>query len=144
MVDIDDANKRKGDQWISLSGREAKAVDIALTHFESNSQSSTPFWRLFSRTTASDELFFPTLLSILGVLETDHIQKRQVTLVDWEGYTKNPRLWRPEETGDVLKKAKEGGELISRKFDSSRGFEGVDLRKWKELVLGENNKKVEE
>ena len=127
MKDIESSCKRKSDQWMALSGREAKACVFAIREFEKVSPKATPLWRLFNRTTASDELFFATLLALLDLEQ--YIEKRMITLVDWEGYTKNPRTFEARELKDVIKKGSTAGVLNARKFTE------VNFDEWKRNVV---------
>jgi len=113
---------RQADQWIALSAREAKACVWASQEFENQQLSTyktktktkTPLWRLFKQCSASDELYFPTLLAILNL--ESHVEVREVTFVDWEGFTKNPRVFESKDVGEAVRKAKEKGCVFMRKI----------------------------
>ena len=97
-----------------------------------DSPNNTPLWRLFSRTTASDEIFFPTLLSLLGL--ESYLVKKQITMVDWEGFTKNPRTYEKNQLNIAVKKGRDIGAMNVRKFRS------VDMEDWCKIVLNSSSK----
>ena len=97
-----------------------------------DSPNNTPLWRLFSRTTASDEIFFPTLLSLLGL--ESYLVKKQITMVDWEGFTKNPRTYEKNQLNIAVKKGRDIGAMNVRKFRS------VDMGDWCKIVLNSSSK----
>lgn len=65
----------KADQWILLSRKHALAILYLDEHIAS---SRDEFWNAFTNVSASDEMYFPTVLSILGYLcddQNSHPQK---------------------------------------------------------------------
>jgi len=101
-------------------------------------------WQCFKRMKASDEMYFPTVMSLLGVLSEDEssetpattttttsadpmnmnkeIAKRRITYCDWSMSAKNPASFEIDrnesfqELKRVIRLAREEGCLFARKF----------------------------
>jgi hypothetical protein len=87
----------------------------------------TPFWTVFNRTKAPDELVVPFLYSLSST--TSDVRIGRSTYVDWEGEAKNPKTLTFEECVD----SKEDGVLFGRKVK-----EAVDEEQFWKLVDGAN------
>jgi hypothetical protein len=138
---IPDTCRYKADQWILLSRRHA----IQVLHIDEHiSQPQYQFWTLFQKINASDEMYFPTVLGILGLLKEDgndpnntntdadtnnntmispppltgSVVKRSVTYTDWSQGMRNPTSFtngvRDLET--VARLARQQQCLLARKF----------------------------
>ena len=136
---IPDSCRFKADQWILLSRRHAVQI---LTIDEHITHPPHQFWTLFQRISASDEMYFPTSLGILGLLKDDDdavnvtknsilqqkqqqqqqptslVLKRSVTYTDWSQGMRNPTSFtngrRDFET--VARLARKQECLLARKF----------------------------
>lgn len=103
----------KADQWILLIREHAEAVARAgrgnASSDASNSSSNyngVELWECFKRTRASDELYFPTVLSLLNIIRGDQkrggnennndadlgdeVANRRITYCDWSMSARNP------------------------------------------------------
>ena len=138
---IPDTCRYKADQWILLSRRHA----IHILHIDEHiSHPQYQFWTLFQNISASDEMYFPTTLGILGLLKDDDLDqnntsstdatskqdrvsqspltspvwKRSVTYTDWSQGMRNPTSFtngiRDFET--VARLARQQQCLLARKF----------------------------
>jgi hypothetical protein len=103
---IPDMCRYKSDQWILLSRRHA----IAILHIDEHiANPQHQLWTLFRKISASDEMYFPTALGILGIIKDDDettegkiasngnlvdistpVLKRPVTYTDWSQGMRNP------------------------------------------------------
>ena len=136
----------KADQWILLIREHAEAVARAgrgnASSDASNGSSNfngVELWECFKRTRASDELYFPTVLSLLNIIHGgdqkrdgnesnndadlgDQVANRRVTYCDWSMSARNPASFnvllegRKAEFPEVVRKAREEGCLFARKF----------------------------
>ncbi len=152
---IPDSCRYKADQWILLSRRHAVHI---LTIDEHITHPPHQFWTLFQRISASDEMYFPTSLGILGLLKDDDdvvtttnnttlqqqqqqptslVLKRPVTYTDWSQGMRNPTSFtngrRDFET--VARLARKQQCLLARKFvmvnssgDDSATSVGIEAR----------------
>lgn len=57
----------KADQWIILSRKHA----LAVLHIDSHMPTKDELWNAFADVNASDEMYFPTALAVLGILQED-------------------------------------------------------------------------
>ena len=121
----------KADQWIVLNRVHGDAV-ASIPNKYLNGRS---LWYAFRRCRASDEMYFPTALSILGIIARpsgveeveddtckseacagDRIRRRKVTYCDWSLSAKNPSSFMAQDWTEVLSKARGEGCLFARKF----------------------------
>lgn len=119
----------KADQWIVLNRAHGEAV-ASIPNSYLNGKS---LWYAFRRCRASDEMYFPTALAILGIIarppggqevenETsekcagDEIRRRKVTYCDWSVSAKNPASFSAKDLEEVAIKARGEGCLFARKF----------------------------
>ena len=130
----------KADQWIVLNRAHGDAV-ASIPNKYLNGRS---LWYAFRRCRASDEMYFPTALSILGIIARpsgvqeveegnekcagDQIRRRKVTYCDWSVSAKNPASFTAQNLEEVAIKARGEGCLFARKFVPSKrnGQEGND------------------
>lgn len=114
--------KRKADQWMMLSRAHVEAI---LNLLPGN------FWECFADCNASDELYFPTSLALLGI-DDEQLEKKRITYADWSMGPKNPATFATaKELKTVVVEARKEGCLIARKFD------GIELDDWKAVVYPE-------
>ena len=119
----------KADQWLVLTRQHGEAVASIPNKYLEDGQ----LWSTLRKVRASDEIYFPTALSILGILHRpagvsevddrskessggDGIRKRRITYCDWSMGAKNPASLTCLEWKDVVKKARGEGCLLARKF----------------------------
>ena len=121
----------KADQWMVLTRSHADAV----ASLPSKHLNGRQLWPAFRKCRASDEIYFPTVLSILGIIsrqggeaqEVDdsskgescagsEIRRRRVTYCDWSQSAKNPASFTSQDWKDVVMKARGAGCLFARKF----------------------------
>ena len=145
----------KAPQWILLTRAHARilarAVEIETNRAFHGRLDPAP-WRLFHRVTASDELFFPSLLALAGELrrrndanDDEHPSSsssvggggdgprllcRRLTWCDWSAGGRSPAT-HPCLTVDTIRTARAEGCLFARKFSS----EAVrDPSHWDDLI----------
>ena len=136
----------KADQWILMIREHAEAVARAGRRNPSSDASNSSsnynrveLWECFKRTRASDELYFPTVLSLLNIISGgdqkrdgneskndadlgDQVANRRITYCDWSMSARNPASFnvllegRKAEFPEVVRKAREEGCLFARKF----------------------------
>lgn len=133
----------KADQWMVLSRTHAAMV-LEIDH-SSNLPSKDQLWSCFRRINASDEMYFPTTLSLAGVLvdpthnhnhnnynHTYHVDKpqeqdsssspwlerRQVTYTDWSMGMRNPASFTKgiRDFANIARLARGKKCLLARKF----------------------------
>lgn len=119
----------KADQWIVLNRAHGEAV----ASMSNNYLNGRSLWYAFRRCRASDEMYFPTALSILGIIARppgvvevedernekcagDQIRRRKVTYCDWSVSAKNPASFTAKDLEKVVVKARGEGCLFARKF----------------------------
>lgn len=145
----------KADQWMALSRRHA----IAVRQMDNHMPETARMWkRGFSNINASDEMYFPTILAILGILKPqiskdqsveesgadrtkagETVQQKEgkaggvllrpVTYTDWSEGMKNPKSHVSTDLDSVVQLAKGQGSLLARKFTGP-----IDLAAWNEAV----------
>lgn len=170
----------KADQWIVLTRHHAwpivSLIDEAVQSVQ-NSQShgnrgggggrmmQIALWQCFKRVKASDEMYFPTVMALLGILNADdndqtetvgsieakltpsqegiknEVCKRRVTYCDWSMNAKNPasflidRKDRFKELVRVIRLAREEGSLFARKFHVGTTQSGEGHREEEGLAI---------
>lgn len=146
----------KSDQWILLSRPHASAVLQIDRHMAARDQ----LWNSFTKISASDEMYFPTALSVVGILTeanpTEEVERRQVTYVDWTEGMRNPATFDKgaRDLQRVARLARKNGSLFARKFvpvvevpgkEPQRTGE-ISVQEWKEVmeVLSQEQVAVEE
>jgi len=126
----------KADQWIVLSRYHASLIlDIP------EKLGGLSLWPQFQFTRASDELYFPTALGLLGFLKKENLEnnandilRRRVTFCDWSAGAKNPATFIGlDGLKHVYLQGRENGCLFARKFDSTP----ISVSDWKSLVLND-------
>ena len=91
----------------------------------------TSFYNCFLETRASDELYFPTALSLLGILpNSTQVEKKRVTYADWSESARNPASFSHGlvDLQQVAELARKEGCLFARKFtlwSESKESDGV-------------------
>jgi len=117
--------KFKADQWMMLSR----------THLDAILQMLPPnFWECFVDCNASDELYFPTALALLGIVvadDTDQIvvRKKRITYADWSMGPKNPATFEASDLKKVVAEARNEDCMVARKFGV------IELEAWKAVVF---------
>jgi len=134
----------KSDQWIVLTRPHAEAV-LGIERYLPRGNNNNDFWRCFGRVKASDEMYFPTCLSLLHILGTNNdnsseqkeggdrsigsqILQRRVTYSDWSMGAKNPASFCSKgirDLKDVATIARKQGCLFARKFSPEQEMEGA-------------------
>lgn len=121
----------KADQWVALTRAHAQAI-LALPK-----ALGEDLWPLFKRVSASDEMYFPTCLALLGALGNsgssqdgkatapDGVAKRRVTYCHWGDSPKSPETYQGLHD-ELLTQASAEGCLFARKFKSG----SVSLEAW--------------
>ena len=119
----------KADQWMVLTRLDAEAV----ASLPSKHLNGRQLWPAFRKCRASDEIYFPTTLSILGIVSRQdgeaqiddfskgescagQIRRRRVTYCDWSLSAKNPASFTSQDWKYVVQKARGEGCLFARKF----------------------------
>jgi len=127
----------KADQWLVLIREHADAIVSMPNKYLEGQQ----LWSTMRKVRASDEMYFPTALSILGIVhrptgvsEVDEntiyqrskescagnsIRRRCITYCDWSMGAKNPAAFTSLDWKDVVAKARGAGCLFARKFVSA-------------------------
>lgn len=153
----------KADQWIVLTRSHAEAV----ASMPSRYLNGRYLWTAFRNCRASDEIYFPTALSILGILqrgsnneEVDdsskgescagkEIRRRKITYCDWSMGAKNPAAYTLKDWRGVAEKARNEGCLFARKFVPQRGKmksgatgnDGIiSSQEWVDTIVGIHSK----
>jgi len=137
----------KADQWIVLTRNHAeKILDIP-----SKLTDPQAFYQCFAQVRASDEMYFPTALAILGLIHTSNttdknqgsttttrmigpnVQKRRITYCDWSGGAKNPVTFQDvQDLRNCISLARNEGCLLARKFSS----DSITLQEWSNVIYG--------
>jgi len=119
----------KADQWLVLTRHDAEAVASLPSQYLNGRQ----LWPAFRKCRASDEIYFPTVLSTLGIISRQdgeaqvddfskgescagQIRRRRITYCDWSQSAKNPASFTSQDWKDVVAKARREGCLFARKF----------------------------
>lgn len=119
----------KADQWMVLTRHDAEAVASLPSQYLNGRQ----LWPAFRKCRASDEIYFPSVLSILGIISRPNgeaqvddfskgescagqIRRRRITYCDWSQSAKNPASFTSQDWKDVVSKARKEGCLFARKF----------------------------
>jgi hypothetical protein len=93
-------------------------------------------WPAFANVFAPEEVYFATLLAILGYLrpngETDEVRRISVTHAEWERATDARPVTFPTLDITLLNRLRGTGGLFARKFTA----ESVPVNLWTQLVLG--------
>ena len=129
----------KADQWLVLNRTHGEAIASIPTKYLEGRH----LWPALKKCRASDEMYFPTALSILGILhrpagvsEVDfesskkescagnEIRRRKITYCDWSMGAKNPASFTCVEWKDVVAKARGEGCLFARKFVLASSIRG--------------------
>jgi Core-2/I-Branching enzyme len=157
----------KADQWMVLSRRHASAIvhldppppqrqQIASPprnhHGHRHRPPETAFWTAFTRINASDEMYFPTALAVLRILQdpkdnvnhlaaetvhsqqedpnravqlsTETVKRQAVTFTDWSQGMRNPATFTrgASDFQAVAARARRQGCLLARKFALGPGL----------------------
>jgi hypothetical protein len=143
---VPQACRWKADQWTVLSRAHAAAVLNIDQHMRPDDQ----LWNSFARINASDEMYFPTALAVLGILKDEddstvpQVAKRAVTYTDWTEGMRNPATYTNgiRDFKRVAKIARKQGCLFARKFALVHAIPGkekvvtgaIDVEAWKEAI----------
>ena len=138
--DIPPGNIWKADQWMVLNRVHAEAVAELPRRY----LGGRDMWSALRRVRASDEIYFPTALSILGILRRpsdaagvevdensrgescagDGVRRRKVTFCDWSMGAKNPASFTTGDWRGVARRARDEGCLVVRKFVRAESLPG--------------------
>lgn len=149
---VPQACRWKADQWTVLSRAHAAAV----LNIDQHMRPADQLWNSFARINASDEMYFPTALSILGILKGEddstttvaslppQVAKRAVTYTDWTEGMRNPATYTNgiRDFNRVAKIARKQGCLFARKFALVHAIPGkekvvtgaIDVDAWKKAI----------
>jgi hypothetical protein len=119
--------KFKADQWMMLSRRHLAVILRELPY---------NFWECFLDCKASDELYFPTAMSVLGILDegAEEVSKQRITYSDWSMGAKNPVTFdKADELRRIVQEAQKEGCLVARKFV------GITLDEWRDVVVSSSS-----
>mmetsp|Transcript_17137 Transcript_17137/g.22246 ORF Transcript_17137/g.22246 Transcript_17137/m.22246 type:complete len:439 (+) Transcript_17137:48-1364(+) len=141
----------KAPQWILLSRDHARLISMGLpievgSYYHADREKHQ-LWRLFSKTTAADELYFPSLLAVCGELEREpntpnssdphssgvlapRISRRRLTYCDWTARGRSPATLH-EFTPEIISIARTEGCLFARKFVPSAC---LDTNQWENAM----------
>lgn len=115
--------KFKADQWMMLSRPHLQCI---------MSELPPNFWECFRDCNASDEMYFPTSLALLGIGiehgEQPQLVTRRITYSDWSTGPRNPATFEAKDLKRVVEEARKEGCLAARKFV------GITLEEWKAVV----------
>jgi hypothetical protein len=142
----------KADQWTVLSRAHAAAI----LNIDQHMRPADQLWNSYARINASDEMYFPTALAILGILKEEdnstttvaptmpQVAKRAVTYTDWTEGMRNPATYTNgvRDFQRVAKIARQKGCLFARKFALVLAIPGkekvvtgaIDVDAWKEAI----------
>jgi len=102
----------KSDQWVMLNRTHA----MQLLDFQA--QTNISIWDIMRHVrSASDEMWIATILCLMngGRLNSDVLEKRKVTFVDWGDEMRNPLTF-DEIRSRMIREAQSRGCLFARKF----------------------------
>lgn len=105
----------KADQWMLLSRPHA----VAVMEIDRNLPRGRYLWQCFTQTKASDEMYFPTALSLLAIMPSSpELERRRITYADWSESARNPASFSHgvEDFRRVAAMARREGCLFARKF----------------------------
>ena len=115
----------KCDTWVMLTRKHAQACIIDLPNLL-----KSPVWPHFSRVKVADEICLPTLMAVIGAIESenepkdrgDGIIRRKVTYVDWTEGGAHPKAFSGLTQDIVDKGFKEGKSIFARKFKEAQSI----------------------
>jgi len=148
----------KADQWIVLTRQHAEEV----MSIPSKISESQGFFTCFSHVRASDEMYFPTALALLGLIRSnvnnesnneksktassltgtvmigDNVMKRRVTYCDWSCGAKNPALFNGiKDLREMITVARQENCLFARKFSGE-----IALQDWADVIKSQMTREV--
>lgn len=144
----------KADQWLLLSRKHVHVIFQLLSYLRSADSKNIDYstltsreiqksaiWSIFHGVRASDEMFFPSLLSMLNLLVPEiEIERRRVTYADWEGMAHSPRLFPQPFVSEHARQAITENCVFMRKCQfNDREDEhgrGESYANWHRLVFG--------
>ena len=132
---------RKCDTWLMLTRHHARAVLIDLPKLTGVGT----IWPHFSRVKVADEIFMPTMMTVIGAIQgggipggsgrraddserTDQVERRKTTHVDWSKGGPHPRAFEKFDK-QVQDDAMSHGCIFARKFAEGT----VDVEQWREV-----------
>jgi len=129
----------KADQWIMLSRQHAQTV-LSLPE-----KLGSPVLPLFKKVRASDEMYFPCCLAVLGYItiasgshSSSSILRRPVTWCDWSEKGKNPKVYTGLTNATVMEALAKGCLFFRKvKLSDDRPDEEIQFaQSWVRLILG--------
>lgn len=140
----------KADQWILLSRQHAKEI----IHLSEQISTISSVINIFKKVHASDEMFFPCLLSVLNLIPAKNsskilseseikVHKKRITFCDWDGGQRNPETF-PILNKELLIKA--NGSLCLRKIKGRKNKFEQDkfIKDWANLIFKFDQDKIKE
>ncbi len=127
----------KADQWVLLARPHVTDILELLTQINKD-----VYFNVYKTIKASDEMFIPTTLSVLGHIsqapspDTGEVSRRRVTFSDWTDDAVHPRLYRVEDMVGMLRAAREADCLFARKLKlhSAADIDSI-CAQWTAVVL---------
>jgi hypothetical protein len=131
---------RKCDTWIMLTRLHANAILMDIPKIV-----GSPVWPHFSRVKVADEIFMPTMMTVIGAIRgggipggsgkrlkdskhTDQVERRKTTHVDWSKGGPHPKAF-TEFTSQIQKDGIKHGCIFARKF----GAGTCPLNVWRDV-----------
>eukprot|EP00949_MAST-11_sp_MAST-11-sp1_P004711 g4711.t1 len=127
---------QKCDTWVMLTRLHAVAALDELPRIM-----GCDLWPHFSRVKVADEIYLPTIMTIIGALDTDPnapgqtVSRRKVTHVDWSAGGPHPRAFEKVNQA-VIDEALRAGSIFARKFATGT----ADISDWSRLCGRESCK----
>jgi hypothetical protein len=146
----------KADQWMVLTRSHAWSTCTVVKEITESVQSHVQLWHAFRKVRASDEMYIPTVMSLLGLIQPcwdtselnpdlgKAIWNRRVTYCDWSLNLKNPETFPIERRSEfqdvrrVLTIARKEGCLFARKFSMERSDE-ISGEEWMQMISSIND-----
>ena len=165
----------KADQWIALTRHHAwplvslideaiQSVQQTFPRHDSYSNFKVALWQCFSSVKASDEMYFPTTMALLGMFQSDNIGQcdennnvkdtvvndsialSRVTYCDWSENARNPASFVINRQQDShfkelkrrIRMAREEGCLFARKFipgSNSSIPDTINVEEWIQILF---------
>lgn len=143
----------KADQWLLLSQKHVRVIFQLLSYLHSADSKNAVYsiltsrdiqrssiWSIFTGVRASDEMFFPSLLSMLNLLvDGEEIERRRVTYADWEGMAHSPRTYGQPFVSEHARGAISESCIFMRKcqiISNNEDDSGESYRNWHRVVYG--------
>ena len=119
----------KADQWVLLSRAHAQAV-IDLDQ-KCEETTNKPLIDVFRKVRASDEMFFPCCLAVLGAISKGEVCKKRLAYCDWSVSVKNPKTYTTLEPQALAEASSQRSVFIRKvKIDVGSGEQRQAMLAW--------------